>query len=211
MKLLKKITALVMSLVIFCTMATPVFAAKDKSLDSRADYIELLEDEGYPAISTVEAAQIMKTCSDFFRLMTNDMFPSEERIEISFDKRLTEANLYVVENCGIDMEAILKSLPPLNRFSSLVMETFEIGPRDMFYVLLKYVKLKDENLKITHSTSWPFYKGWIAPQHNKDGAIIGVGASNSFEYARKCMAYFEKNHDGNFLYSYYGVGDTIMG
>ena len=25
------------------------------------------------------------------------------------------------------------------------------------------------------------------------------------------MAYFEKNHEGNFLYSYYGVGDTIMG
>ncbi len=137
MKLLKKITALVMSLVIFCTMATPVFAAKDNSLDSRADYVELLEDEGYPAISTVEAAQIMKTCSDFFRLMTNDTFPSEERIDISFDKRLTEANLYVVEKCGIDMEAILKSLPPLNGFSSLVMETLEIDTtafREAMYV-----------------------------------------------------------------------------
>ena len=73
------------------------------------------------------------------------------------------------------------------------IENFEIGPKDKFYVLLKYVKLKDESVKITHSTSWPFYKGWIAPQHNKDGAIIGVGASNSFEYARKCMDYFEKN------------------
>lgn len=25
------------------------------------------------------------------------------------------------------------------------------------------------------------------------------------------MAYFEKNFDGNFSYSYYGVGDTIIG
>lgn len=137
MKLLKKITALVLSLVIFCTMATPALAADYSSLGSRADYVELLEDEGYPAISTAEAAQIMKTCSDFFRLMTNDKFPSEERLDITFDKRLTEANLYVVENCGIDMESILESLPPLNGFSSLVAETFEIDTkafREAMYV-----------------------------------------------------------------------------
>lgn len=72
------------------------------------------------------------------------------------------------------------------------METFEIGPRDMFYVLLKYVKLKDENAEVSLSTSWPYYKGWIAPQHTKGGAIVGVGANLSVEYARKCMAKFEK-------------------
>ena len=71
------------------------------------------------------------------------------------------------------------------------IEDFEIGNRDKFFVLLKYVKLKDSNIKITHSTSWPYYKGWIAPQHNKDGAIIGIGASLSVEYARKCMKHFE--------------------
>ena len=72
------------------------------------------------------------------------------------------------------------------------MENFETGPRDKFYVLLKYVKLKDPNLVITDSTSWPYYKGWIAPQHTPGGAIVGVGANLSFDYARKCMAKFEK-------------------
>lgn len=71
------------------------------------------------------------------------------------------------------------------------IENFETGPRDKFYVLLKYVKLKDPNLTVVDSTSWPYYKGWIAPQHTPGGAIIGVGANLSFDYARKCMAKFE--------------------
>ena len=71
------------------------------------------------------------------------------------------------------------------------MEDFETGPRDKFYVLLKYVKLKDPGISVVDSTSWPYYKGWIAPQHTPGGAIIGVGANLSFDYARKCMAKFE--------------------
>jgi len=71
------------------------------------------------------------------------------------------------------------------------MENFETGPRDKFYVLLKYVKLKDPNVTVVDSTSWPYYKGWIAPQHTPGGAIVGVGANLSFDYARKCMAKFE--------------------
>lgn len=135
MKILKKLTALILSLVIFCSLATPVFAAKSNP-DTRTEYVELMADEGYPAITTAEVAAKMKACSDFFRLMTGGRFPSAERIDISFDKRLTEANLYIVQNCGVDMEAILRSLPPLNNFSTLVMETFEIDPvafRDVMF------------------------------------------------------------------------------
>ena len=72
------------------------------------------------------------------------------------------------------------------------IEPFETGPRDKFYVLLKYVELLDKDIKIEASTGWPYYKGWIAPQHNAGGAIIGVGANLSSDYARKCMAKFEK-------------------
>lgn len=73
------------------------------------------------------------------------------------------------------------------------IENFEIGPKDKFYVLLKYVELLNAEDKIEYSTSWPYYKGWIAPQHSKNGAIIGVGANLSYDYARKCMAKFENN------------------
>lgn len=72
------------------------------------------------------------------------------------------------------------------------MESFETGPRDKFYVLLKYVRLLDPSVKIEASTGWTYYKAWIAPQHNADGAIIGIGANLSFDYARKCMKKFEE-------------------
>ena len=43
------------------------------------------------------------------------------------------------------------------------LENFETGPRDKFYVLLKYVELLDKSIEIDASTGWPYYKGWIAP------------------------------------------------
>ncbi len=73
------------------------------------------------------------------------------------------------------------------------IESFETGPRDKFYVVLKYVQLHDSSLTVDVSTSWPYYKGWIAPQHHAGGAIIGVGANLSFDYAKKCMAKFESS------------------
>jgi hypothetical protein len=83
MKYTKKIIAVIMALVLFCTMTAPVFAKNEKTPTTKKEYIELLNDEGYPAFTTAEVAEKMKACSDFFRLMTNGKFPTEERIDIS--------------------------------------------------------------------------------------------------------------------------------
>lgn len=126
MNFTRKIVAVLMSLVILGTMAMPTLAASEKSMKSVAQYTDMLESEGYPAITTAEVAEKLKACSDFFRLMTNGKFPTEERIDISFDKFLTDANLYVLENSGINMEAILRSLPPINTPAEFVVNTFDI-------------------------------------------------------------------------------------
>lgn len=126
MKITKKIVALLLSLVILCSVAVPTIAAKPSELNSRAQYAEMLNDEGYPAMTTDEFLAKINAAGDFFRFITGNNFPSEERINISFDKMLTDANLYVVENSGIDVEKILRNLPPLNRISSLIVETCEI-------------------------------------------------------------------------------------
>ncbi|MDR0600759.1 MAG: FAD-dependent monooxygenase [Treponema sp.] len=77
-------------------------------------------------------------------------------------------------------------LPP-----SCGVENFVTGPRDMFYVVLHYVNLKHpERDKITVNTTWTQYKTWLAPQHDADGAIMGVGANLSYEYAEKVFARF---------------------
>ena len=58
---------------------------------------------------------------------------------------------------------------------------------DMFYVILKYVKLKRPEDYLEGSTFWAYYKSWIAPCADPHGAIIGLGACHSFyvEYVRR--------------------------
>ena len=144
MKLSMKIASFVMALVLLFTMTTPVFAASGNQMKSVAQYAEMLEDEGYAAITTAEFVEKFKACSDFFRLMTGGRFPSEEKLDITFDKFLTEANLYVVKNCGIDMETILESLPPLNGFAELTVKTFNIDPVAFRDAMFEECKKHDE-------------------------------------------------------------------
>ena len=63
------------------------------------------------------------------------------------------------------------------------MEKFALQGDDMFYVVLRYVKILNEEDKVTeYSRGWPFYKSWIAPCQDPDGAIVGIGACHSFEH-----------------------------
>ena len=63
---------------------------------------------------------------------------------------------------------------------------------DMFYVILKYVTLKRPEDYLEGSTFWAFYKAWIAPCADPHGAIIGIGACHSYEYAAQMMEEMEK-------------------
>ena len=73
------------------------------------------------------------------------------------------------------------------------VENFRLGGNDMFYVILRYVKLPEEKDYLNGSCGWPFYKTWIAPQHDPHGAILGIGACNSFDYAEEIYKEFEKS------------------
>ena len=89
----------------------------------------------------------------------------------------------VVDASGID--SILR-----RKISSDYMESFEIDSMKRFYVLLYYAKFKDPSNVVKLSTSWTYYKCWIAPNDSGDGGIIGCGATTSVEYLRKCMDRF---------------------
>ncbi len=118
-----------------------------------------------------------------------------ERLLYDDHKRIDGIYTSAGENIKARLVIDASGIPSVVRRSidNPYIENFEIGPKDKFYVLLKYVKLLDSTEKIDVSTSWPYYKGWIAPQHTQNGAIIGVGANLSFEYARKCMDKFENS------------------
>ncbi|MDR0375592.1 MAG: NAD(P)/FAD-dependent oxidoreductase [Treponema sp.] len=71
------------------------------------------------------------------------------------------------------------------------VENFVTGDRDRFYVTLRYVRLKHpEKDRVEVTTTWPYYKTWIAPREESDGAIFGVGANLSFDYADRCFNRF---------------------
>ncbi|NLD26472.1 MAG: NAD(P)/FAD-dependent oxidoreductase, partial [Acholeplasmataceae bacterium] len=72
------------------------------------------------------------------------------------------------------------------------VENFKIKPEEMFYVILRYVRYLDEKDYLKSSSSWTFYKTWEAPQADPRGAILGIGANLSYEYAEKIFSEFEE-------------------
>ena len=72
------------------------------------------------------------------------------------------------------------------------IEKYRLGDEDMFYVILRYVKLKNKEDYLDGSTFWAPYKSWIAPCADPEGAIIGIGACHSFEYAEQIYKEMEK-------------------
>lgn len=73
------------------------------------------------------------------------------------------------------------------------VENTPISESDMFFVILNYIKFKDKNQTLTASTSWPFYKSWLAPQVDKNGGILGIGASLGYDRAESNLKSVLKN------------------
>jgi flavin-dependent dehydrogenase len=93
----------------------------------------------------------------------------------------------VVDSSGIPSVARRK-LP-----DDCKVENFEIGPKDQFYLHIRYVKLKNpEADRVERATTWPYYKTWVGPEAAEGGAIYGVGANFSYEYAEDCYQNFIK-------------------
>lgn len=75
-----------------------------------------------------------------------------------------------------------------------ICENFALKDTDKFYVTVHYVSfIKPQKVHIRHTISWPYYKVWIAPREQKEGAILGVGANMSYEYGERCLKKFLEN------------------
>ncbi|MBU2513459.1 NAD(P)/FAD-dependent oxidoreductase [bacterium] len=71
------------------------------------------------------------------------------------------------------------------------IETFEPGPNEKFYVVLRYIKwLGTDYPKIQYTKSWSFYKTWLAPSTDESRAIIGVGATGSYDHGEEVLKDF---------------------
>jgi digeranylgeranylglycerophospholipid reductase len=73
------------------------------------------------------------------------------------------------------------------------IETFTLGPNDVMYVLLEYIKWKNPDLPHPKAdTSYIYWLLWFGPSFSKDEAILGVGQPGSFENARLAREDFLK-------------------
>ncbi len=97
------------------------------------------------------------------------------------DGNMIDVSAKIVADCsGIPSVARTK-LP-----SDSVVENFELTTMDILYVVLYYVKYKDETLNPTDLNGFFMqYKSWFAPAGEGYDGLIGIGAFGSYEYAEK--------------------------
>jgi electron-transferring-flavoprotein dehydrogenase len=74
------------------------------------------------------------------------------------------------------------------------VETFSLGPQDVMYVLLQYIKWKyPDTPHPSVLNSYIYYLAWLGPCQYEDGAILGVGQPGSYKNAEKVRNEFLKD------------------
>jgi digeranylgeranylglycerophospholipid reductase len=73
------------------------------------------------------------------------------------------------------------------------VETFKLGPDDVMYVLLQYIKWDDPSNRISNDTGYNWWLLWFGPSYDPDGAILGVGQPGSFHNAELAREDFLKS------------------
>jgi digeranylgeranylglycerophospholipid reductase len=69
-----------------------------------------------------------------------------------------------------------RSLP-----ASSGMETFPLGPGDLLYVILRYIRWKEPRALHPRGLNfWPYYKVFCNPSFSEEEAILGVGQPGSY-------------------------------
>lgn len=123
---------------------------------------------------------------------TGFVFDEEKRIigakYTTADGKEAEAFGAIVADCSGIPSVARRALP-----DGLNAENFEITPRDMFYVVLRYVLYPDGHEKVKQTDSYLQYKAWSAPQQDERGAILGIGANLGYDYAEEMFREFRKN------------------
>ncbi|TFG01640.1 MAG: NAD(P)/FAD-dependent oxidoreductase [Promethearchaeota archaeon] len=77
--------------------------------------------------------------------------------------------------------SIRTQLPP-----DYKIETFKLGPNDVMYVLLQYIKWSKPNEPHPeHLNGFIYYLAWLGPCHIENGVIIGIGQPGSYENVEK--------------------------
>ncbi len=136
MKKIQRIIALILALTIGFSALTVSASAVDSKPQNFAEYREMLEDGGYPAMSTKHFMTIVKAFNTVIRFFTGRGLIEQEHFNFTTDEMLTEICNYMAEETGLDLLMMLSKMPESNQYAEFVTETFQIDTmvlRDKFY------------------------------------------------------------------------------
>jgi flavin-dependent dehydrogenase len=120
----------------------------------------------------------------FSRLLYEDERIRGAVVKRGDEERTVQARL-VVDAAGINA-VVRTALPP-----DYGVENFTVAPDEKFFVVLRYITWLDPHQPRTVSSEgWTFYKAWVAPSFHERGAIIGIGATGSYDHAEEVFKEF---------------------
>jgi len=123
--------------------------------------------------------------TEFSRLLYRDGRVNGAVVRREGEELTVRARL-VVDASGISA-VVRTSLP-----NDYGVENFRTAPDEKFYVVLRYITWLDPHRPRTvDSEGWTFYKAWVAPSFHERGAIIGIGATGSYDHAEEVFREFE--------------------
>ena len=138
MRTFKKIIAIILTLAIGFSVSAPSANAFISTPENFDEYREILEDGGYPALSTEQFMEIVKAFNTAFRFLTGRGFIEQEHFNFTADALLTEICDGVADKSGFDILMMVTRLPETKQYAEFVTETFRIDTtaiRNRFYEL----------------------------------------------------------------------------
>lgn len=128
MRIFKKSVCIVMVLSIlfsFNSFALKEETAYEKQISNPEEYMQLLWDEGYDAISADTIVCLLQQVQTVISIFTGRKTESKS-FNITFDKFTSGVLNYVYENSGFDVSKILKNLPDINVPANIIVDTLKI-------------------------------------------------------------------------------------
>lgn len=138
MRTLKKFIAIILTLAIGFSVCAPSANAFISSPDNFDEYREILEDGGYPALSSKQFLEIVKVFNTAIRFLTGRGFIEQEHFNFTADALLTEICTNVADDSGFDILMLVGRFPETKQYAEFVTETFKIDTtalRNKFYEL----------------------------------------------------------------------------
>ena len=132
MKITKKLVAFIMAIVISVTAFLPAYAVSSEVQYSRPELMSLDEykqkiyDEGYPVFTTEQFLKITNFFGFIKSVFTGGLFLPSEKFNVTVDDFVTDACNDIYEHCGLDIVALLTSIPDINGLAELTVKVFQI-------------------------------------------------------------------------------------